>query len=816
MAGGLGHSSPVWSRLLMTPKKSLSLEIFLVSMAVILLEINYTRVFSFKLVYYFTYLIIGISLLGLGAGAVATAMDPRLRRAASSQLIPICAIAGGISVLVGYWMVAGIQLNTFDLTMAFSKMDWGVVLSEGFKLVAVCIILFMPFFFAGIVVSVILSTNPDRVERLYFTDLMGAGLGCALVVPMMSVITPPGGVLFSGFLFVCAGLPLARRVGAKAVLPCALLAALLLAVSITPGLRPEPIPDRTKTMSPQNEPTVLFSRWSPVFRVDVLENFKQKPGAPLMLSHDGMWGSVIPHYDGDPTSLGRYDKARTSLPFGVISKKPKVLIIGSAGGNEILAATHFQASHVTGVELNPVTVSLLREHFVDYNSRIVEADHVTLVNAEGRAFLSKDTNRYDLIWFVAPDSYAAMNAATSGAFVLSESYLYTKEMIRESLEHLTPDGVVCAQFGDPQLATRPKRTARYLSTAREAFRDLGVENFREHVLVASTRGFAFSSATIILKRGVFSQDEADHFVALTRDHDDARVFFAGESPVAQTPISNVITLPREKLAAWYDAYPIDVTPISDDGPFFWHFVSFTDAFTGSHGGGMEDGMGERLLVLMLIVAILLAGGLLLAPLLLRRALWAAIPYKRDAAIYFAALGLGFMFLEVVMIQRLTLFLGYPTYSLTVTLFAILLATGCGSLLSERFTLPRNQLLFRLAAVLLVLVLFYQMGMGHVVSATIAWPLPLRVGIAVLLLLPLGLVLGMFMPIGLRTVAGLTEYGEEYVAWAWAVNGFCSTVASVLSTMLSMTFGFTIVMSLAVLIYFVGIAAMTRIPERESS
>jgi hypothetical protein len=230
---------------------------------------------------------------------------------------------------------------------------------------------------------------------------------------------------------------------------------------------------------------------------------------------------------------------------------------------------------------------------------------------------------------------------------------------------------------------------------------------------------------------------------------------------------------------------------------------------------MEDGMGERLLVILLVIAIFLGGSLLIAPLLLRRDVWRQIPHKANAAVYFAALGFGFMFLEVVLIQRLTLFLGYPTYSLTVTLFAILMATGAGSLLSDRLTQPRNTLLGVLAGVLFALVLFYQLGMDPLIEAAIVWPLPMRVFLTVLMLTPLGLCLGMFMPIGLRTVAGLSDYGEEYIAWAWAVNGFCSVVSSILTTMLSMTFGFTVVMSLAVVVYAVGIYAMTRIPEPDA-
>jgi spermidine synthase len=793
------------------PKKSLAFEIFLVSMAVILLEINYTRVFSFKLIYYFTYLIIGISLLGLGAGAVLTAMAPRLRRAATESLIPACVFAGGIAVGVGYWIAAGSQLNTFELTMGVASGNWGVVALEGGKLLGVCFTLFVPFFFAGIVISAILSTHPERVARLYFMDLLGAGLGCAVCVPLMVWITPPGGVLLAGFLLVCAGLPLARTAGLRSLLPGAGLALVLLVVALVPSLRLDPVPDRSKTMSPQNKPQVRFSQWSPVFRVDVLGGFEEAPDGGMVLSHDGMWGSVLPRYDGDPKSLGRYGAGRTAAPFDLVPSNPKVLIIGSAGGNEILASTHFGATHITGVELNPVTVSLLTEHFAEFTSRIAMADHVTLVNAEGRAFLSQDREKYDLIWFVAPDSYAAMNAATSGAFVLSESYLYTKEMIRESLEHLTPDGVVCAQFGDPQLATRPQRTARYLSTAREAFRDLGIEDFSRHVLVSSSRGFAFRSATILLKRTGFSEEDAALFVRKAKGYDKTQLHFAPglDRP---SPITQIVTLPAERLEAWYERYPIDVRPITDDAPFFWHFVSFPQAFRGTAGSGLEAGMGERLLVILLGVATLLAAALLLAPLLLRREVWSAIPYKTHAALYFAGLGFGFMFIEIVLIQRLTLFLGYPTYSLTVTLFSLLMATGAGSLLSDRVPFSRNATLAGLAAILFLLVVFYQLGMSPLVEIAIAWPLPSRVLVAVLLLTPLGLCLGMFMPIGLRTVAGLCAYAEEYVAWAWAVNGFCSVVSSILTTMLSMTFGFTVVMNIALVVYAIGIAALSRIPD----
>ena len=202
---------------------------------------------------------------------------------------------------------------------------------------------------------------------------------------------------------------------------------------------------------------------------------------------------------------------------------------------------------------------------------------------------------------------------------------------------------------------------------------------------------------------------------------------------------------------------------------------------------------------------------LLAPLLVIRGVWGTIPYKWRAGVYFAALGAGFMFLEVSLIQRLTLFLGYPTYSLTVTLFALLISTGFGSLLSEHFVARRDAAMLTLGALLLVLVAFYERGLNPLVDHAIGWPLAWRVTLAVALLAPLGLCLGAFMPLGLRTVAAVTPHAEEFVAWSWAVNGFFSVVSSVLATILSMTVGFNLVMLAAAAVYLIGIAALRGIP-----
>ncbi len=795
-------------------EKSFGIEIFLASLALILLEISYTRVFSFKLFYYFTYLIIGISLLGLGAGAIFVALIPRLRQVAPARLVPVCCLLASIAVPAGYIVVAWTQLNTADLSTS---------LAELLKLAAICTSVFLPFLLVGVVIATVFGERPAQINRLYFADLLGAGLGCGLCVPLMSLMTPPGCIVLSALILALASMRLAASEW-RFIYPLSVgVATALLVILFFPSSLPDPVPDRVKTLSPQQlgESRVLFSKWSPVFRVDVLDisDLVPQQSAPrYFLTHDGMMGSSVLGFNGDLATLrDRFDADPRSLPFSVLGPAPKVLIIGAAGGHEILASLYFRAGPITGVELNPVTVSLLTDHFAEFSGRIAEHSGVQLVRGEGRTFLTRDKGRYDLIWFVAPDSYAAMNAASSGAFVLSESYLYTTEMIVESLSHLTEDGVICVQFGEIYFDAKPNRTTRYLSTAREAFRQTGTENFDQHILLSTTPEF-FTMSTILLRNKPFSREDIQRFsdkAALVRG---TQVWHpSGEAARDSHPVNKVISLPPSALIRWYNEYPYNVRPVTDESPFFWHFASFRDALTRNWGSvelvwDPEDATGERVLITLLVFSIVFSAAFLLLPLVAARKIWRQIPHKTAAAIYFSALGLGFMFFEICLIQKFTLFLGYPTYSLTVTLFGLLIFAGLGSLLSKRYTRRRNRALGGLVALLVALTILYQFGMAWVVSYFIGFALPVRILVTILLVAPLGLSLGAFMPIGLATISAVTEHKKEFIAWGWAANGFFSVLSTILATILSMTFGFKVVLLLALMIYMAGVAALMRIPE----
>ncbi|HEV8206747.1 MAG TPA: hypothetical protein VGR04_08650 [Acidimicrobiia bacterium] len=787
-------------------RRSYALEILLVSFAALLLEISYTRVISFKLFYYHTYLVIGLALLGIGCGGVIVAISRRLRRAETETIVQWGLLLGAASVAVGYVIVATVRTDTLALW------DYGSLSSftNLALLLCLCLALFASFIAVGVMIATLFARQSDQIGRLYFADLVGAGIACAVVVSFISWIGPPATIFLAGLVLALAGVRLAVRGRSRVLVPVGVVLVAVLAVGvIRPSVLPEQRADEFK--GEFDESATRYSSWSPIFRVDVVDFGPDR----RILYHDGLVGSVIQRWDGKQASLGRFgfDTDPRALPFAVGGTSPdNVLIVGAAGGHEILTSLYFDARHVDAVELNPVTHSLVTDKFADYAGHLAENPAVNYVQGDGRSFLARSDDTYNVVWYPAPDSYAATNAATAGAYVLSESYLYTSETIKDSLEHLGGTGVLAAQFGEFDYDRKPNRTSRYVATARHALGDLGVRDPASHILVATSpvEGGGASLSTILVKSEPFTTAEVDRFLAALGNMPGGTLRYAPGHPVRGESVSAIATLPGSRLDRWYDSYPYDVRPITDDSPFFWHFTPFRDVLADFgkpiDRSDFEVDVGERVLLLLLGIATLFAAVFLLLPFVRIRSIWSGLPRKRRSALYFTALGLGFMFFEITLIQRLVLFLGYPTYSLTVTLAAILLSTGVGALLSSRYQLRAGRAAWVLLGALALLDAFYLFGLTPLTDALLGLPFAARVVVAFAVLAPLGVCLGAFMPLGLGTVAGITKHPREYVAWGWAVNGFASVIGAVLTTILAMALGFGVVLVLALVAY--GVAVLT--------
>ncbi len=785
--------------------------IFAVSLAGLLLEVAYTRVISYKLWYYYTYLVIGLALLGMGSGATAVVLSRRLRSASTRSVLVWFGTLGALVLLGGFLFVSSMPIDTvalWDYGTAASLRNFGA-------LALICLALFVSFMPIGVIVSTLLSRARNEVNRLYFADLLGAGIACLVVVGLISRIGPPSVIMAAAAILAASAAILATSSAKGWRTAAACVAAVMVVLTVAgDAILPEVRPESSKIAS---DGTGL-SGWGPVFRVDVNEH-PTVPGGKALI-HDGTWGSAIYPFDGDVEGLTRFDDDPRSWPFATLGEAPgRQLIIGSAGGNEILASLYFGTDQIEAVELNPVTVDALTGEYSELSGNLDDLDNVTLTQGDGRSYLARSDGDFDLVWFVAPDSYAANNAASSGAFVLSESYLYTTEMITETLEHLAPGGVSVAQFGEVDFEFQPNRTARYVVTAREALEEFGVADPAQHIMVAESEDpFTSGLSTIVVSRSPVTEDQVERFVEAVESTTDSQVVYApgvtpGDSPVAALAGAADASQVQELVAA----YPADITAISDDGPFFWHFTPFTDVVrditTATTVDFREYAIGERVLLLLLATAALFAVLFLLLPFLVIRRQWRELPAKGLSAVYFAALGLGFMLYEITMIQMLVGYLGYPSYSLTVTLASILVFTGLGALLSNRFSTTPTRALPVLLGALVVLTAFYRLALPELMDATITASLPARITMAFLVLAPLGLCLGMFMPFGLRLVGVLSVHSDEYVAWAWAINGVFSVIGSVLTTILAMSWGFRTVHVVALLIYALAVLTLWRLDRR---
>ena len=771
------------------------------------LEIAYTRIVSFKLFYYYTYFVIGLALLGFGAAATVVALSDRLRRREVLDTVRVLAPVVAFLGVVSYLLVA--RMPT-DVNEIWTSSSLGRAGFEFLVVIVLALALTSVFFGLGLVISLLIVVDSADVRRLYFWDLAGAALGCLLAVPLQRTIGPPAMVLLSLVAFAGLGLAIAIRRGQGTTLAGAGLALTAMAAFVTNNYDVRTDDTKTLKLSDDSE-----GDWGAVFRVDAVDL-----GDLQILHHDGLWGSSIWRYDGTRETTARFDTDDRQIPWAALGRTPdRILIIGAAGGNEIQAALTYGVGQVDAVELNPVTHELLTDTFAEYSGNIANLPNVDYVQGDGRTFLARSSNDYDLIWFVAPDSYAASNAATSGAFVLSESYLYTREMIETAFDHLNPNGLMVAQFGDFDFETRPTRTARYLVTAREAVGDrLGA--FDAHVvLVVEQAPEEISRVTTIAISPTAIDDAAvERVIAAIGNVPGARaVHLPGGRGTQEGITAQLIDADEATVDELVAGYQFDISSIDDDRPFFWHFTPFGDVLT-NFSRGMEDSeiaIGERLLLMLLVVAVIVAAILLALPFVATRKAGGdrprPVPDRWRLLVYFAALGLGFMVVEISMIQRFSLLLGYPTLSLSVSLFTLLIATALGARWSAWVQGDIRRRLTMTVAAMWAITIVYLLISDTVTEQVLAWSQAGRIALVIVMLFPIGVMLGMFLPTGVdkaRELAGVAGADTgRVVAWCWAVNGFFSVIGSTSTTMLSMTFGFDRTMVIGLVLYAVATAAM---------
>ena len=783
--------------------------VLLTTLVTLALEIVLTRIFSVTMWYHFAFLTISIALMGSAAAGVMVYLRPQwLADTAVHRWLGYTTIA--LTLAIPLCLLLYLRIPSVSIMMNRTEALTAV---EILYLALIYILLSIPFFLSGMVISLALARWAKSAGRIYWADLTGAAIGCLVSVAALQRLGGVNAVLALAVIMGVAALVFNAERPFRQPRFWAAIGALLVTGTLLATNLNTPWVQIRVSKGEAAEPNVIYERWNAHSRVTVYEpapypffwaisgpkweetiqNGGQFHHSLLLI--DAVAGTPIQQFDGDFNQVSFLRNDLTALAYHLIDR-PETLVIGPGGGRDVLTALVSGAPMVTAVEVNPAIVEAVKGQFAAFAGHLYDRPDVNVQIADARGFIERSQDRYDVIQASLIDTWAA---GGSGAFALSENSLYTREAFQTYYDHLSDRGM--ATVSRWYLPDRPAETLRLVSTAMAGWQAAGVSNPQQHIAViahftamAQTEGLS----TTLLKRTPFTPEEVAALQEAAESLGYTVLYAPGLTPFEE--VGQFITNPDH--AAFVASYPLDISPATDDRPFFFNLVLFGDLLDPSlSGSGVYRTSMESIYILMAVLAVSFVLALLfvLLPLAVstqRQGL------KRPSSWllgYVGALGLAFMLVEIPTIQRLTVYLGRPVYSLTMVLFSLLLFSGLGSLWSSTWAtnerIPGQ--MHRLLPVLIVVLIFHAIVSGWILHATIGWSLLLRIGLAVVLLGFLGFFMGIPFPVGIRW-AGRQESGG--VPWLWAINGVMSVMGSALATALAIHVGFEVTLVLATAVY----------------
>jgi hypothetical protein len=762
----------------------------LTTLATLLLELSLTRIFSVVFYYHFAFLAISIALFGLGAGGVFS------------------------------YVVAGWKANLFSKLGLLSAADSIlvilavlIVLAQGKDPSAgyLGLIYFtsaLPFFVSGAIVSLAVSETIDRVNRVYFFDLAGAAGGCLLLVPLLNTFGGPNTTIVAAVIFAAAAAiwyGMSGSVRGRAV--SVALALGLFVLLFFNGQKGVIGVVYAKGQKLENE---AFVQWNSFSRIAIAPD--KSSGIPAVFI-DADAETAIANFDFDHLSshdLHDLLYQGPGLPY-VLRPAAKTLIIGPGGGWDVARALASGSRNITGVEINPIiATTIMRERFPQLSRGLYLRPDVHIFVEDGRAFVRRSLEKYQVLQATLVDTWASTAA---GAFALSENNLYTTEAFRDYLAHLTDDGIlVFTRWGfDP-----PRESLRLISLAMVALRELGESDPARHVIVARAGSRAELAAwgvqdTVFISRRPFPADDINRARAAIAEGNMHPVYLPDEM------IPNQFTelLHSADPVVYQRRYPFDISPVSDNRPFFfysvqprdvWNFVLHASTRTADY----KINRAVPLLFELLGVSLLATLIILALPVMV---LGTRLPREKPVLgflLYFLAIGAGYILIEVALIQKFVLFLGHPTYALTVVIFSLLVSSGLGSAASRRLIGSSAARWRASLAGVTVLIALLAVDVSLLLPKAITLPLVWKGAVTVVLIFPAGFLMGMPFPTGLTR---LEHWQSASVRWAWSLNAAASVLGSVAALVFAIYFGLVQTLLVGGVLYLIALAIVARDPAK---
>lgn len=736
-------------------KKGLSqyVSIALISMAVIALETIWTRIFSCEFYYTFAFLILSLTMLGLGLGSLS---------------IRLCKKIDNFNH-INYWLIAAVLLSiiapivTIQLDINFSmlfveKIIW-------LKLLTAIILLIATFFTFGVPIGLLLKQNHENINKLYLFDLVGAALGIIISILMMNIFSTPIAAKLC-LLFVLF-IPLFDRRKIIKVISFLLFAGILALSFFFNQLYEKKIEERA---------TVIYKHWDAMAKIKVYEFDSLSRGINI----DNMANTPVEKFDGN-FNVPDSSKPQFAIPVSYLMQKfdsCTFLSLGAGGGQDVLQALYGNAKEIHAVEVNKHINYLMTDGFLnEYSGKIYHNLRVKVVTEDARTYIRQYKNKFDIIYSLSSNTFAALS---SGSFAMAENYLFTTDAFKDFYNALSPKGFLMMehQFYVPRL----------VSNVIQAFKELGIDDAQKNITVYDLPGMR--RKIILLSKQAF--DDSTRYNAIVPIIPETQTYikllYPAPDSLKNNLVNNIITNGWEKAS---EKCNFNISPCSDDKPYVAQmglWKNATKEMPKKLGGFEFNGFPLAKLIIIVILSIIF---LLIIPLTI-------IPFFRKSEeklkfsgwMYYFLLGLAFMMIEVVLIQRYTLFIGSSTFAFATILFTLLLSSGFGSLYSKKFN---NNISF-IALLLIILIEIYVFPL--ITKQLVNFNMYLRALISVFLLIPLGFFMGMPFPKGTLKVGKLID-------WAFAVNGIASVIGSCVVMLISFEWGFQISMLLALSIYLIA-------------
>ena len=689
----------------------------------------------------------------------------------------------------------------------------------------------MPFFLSGLIINTIFATYPDKIQSLYFWDLIGAALGCVIFLPFLPRVGPGGLLLCAAAVTLVIAALFCRRRFASAIFTAAGVVVLLIPFyypSVHLDIRQYDREEEIKAggKSPRK---LEFSRWDPVARIEVFDgkgDMIKKLNPPFdsfkgILYDSGAQASAIFPFDGDfqklRANIGKVVKVHINSIDILVphylkrDSNQKVLIIGAAGGQEIKAALIYGAGYVDAVDMVGTVIELGKVTYAKFNGNIFNHPNVRAHVAEGRSFLRSTNTKYDIIQIISNHTTSSI-AAGMGA--MNPEYLQTSDAYKEYFEHLTDNGI---------LHIKHIAFQRMVTTAAKAWQEMGRTDFQKHVLVvANGEGEVQKGFFVKMKPWTEREiSELKEFLFGTLSQ-HSKNYIIVENPLnpeksflSEEFYSGTVSAELAARAG------IRITPATDDRPYFPQIRKTLGTLRADPNTFVDGGNLWQLnrhvfpflpreilpLVSVGVMSLVFGAIFIFVPLYFSRVGRLTWQRKKSSLFYFSCLGLGFIVIELTLIQILMHFIGYPLYTYSTVLFVLLLAAGAGSGYSGKLRInPANRWAWPFIGVLAsgaILLATY----SYVIAFFLPMPILVRIFVAALMIFPLGFFLGMPFPLG---ILWLEKTAQGAIAWAWALNGLFTVVGGFFSVILSFYFGFKMTMAMALIVYLLAFGTFSRL------